>query len=158
MVAFSLRGMTVAIAAAGAALAVASCNLPPPTATQVQASNPRVTYKYNTDEALIQANQNATVFCGQYQAFPRTVSFTNDPDGGKAVVFDCMPKQPGMAALPATPANPPLTYNFRTDQELLDASRNAQNYCTSVGSPRLSSTVSTNAYGGKTVGFQCGTL
>ncbi len=155
---FSLPRMTIQAAAALTAAALASCTLPSQAPTQVQASNPRVTYKYNSDDALVQANQNASAFCGQYQALPRTVSLSTDTDGSKAVVFECAPRQPTMASVPSMPANAPLAYNFRTDQELLDASRNAQNYCASMGSPRMSSTVTTNAAGGKTVAFQCGAL
>lgn len=158
MVTLSIGRTAAWSAAAAAALTIASCAPPPPVATPVQASNPRVTYKYNTDDALIEANQKATAFCSQYQALPRTLSISNDINtAGKEVVFECMPRQPVVATIPAPPPppNPPLAYSYRTDQELLDASRNAQTYCASVGSPRLTSTVTTNAMGVKTVTFQC---
>jgi len=119
---------------------------------QVRASNPTVTYKYRTDQDLIQANQNAMTFCNQYRSTPRTASFSNDPDGSKVVVFECVQTSP-TASPPQY--NPNLIYNYRTDQELLDASRNAQFYCMNSGSQQVISNIVTNANGTKTVTFQC---
>ena len=65
------RGWSIALLAAGA---VASCGPLPSSQQPVQASNPSVTYKYRTDQELLQANQNATTHCGQYQTAPRTAN------------------------------------------------------------------------------------
>jgi hypothetical protein len=119
---------------------------------QVQASNPSVTYKYRNDQELVQANQNATTFCGGYQSVPRTARFANDPDGSRVVVFECVQAPP---AAPPPQFNPNLTYSYRSDQELLDASRNAQIYCMNNGSSQVISNISTNANGTRTVTFQC---
>ena len=119
---------------------------------QVQANNPSVTYKYSGDQELVQANQNAATFCNRYQSVPRTANFANDPDGGKVVVFECVQTS---AAIPPPQFNPNLAYNYRTDQELLDSSRNAQIYCVNNGSPQVISNIVTNANGTKTVTFQC---
>jgi hypothetical protein len=55
-----------------AAGAVASCAPWPSSQQPVQSSNPSVTYNYRTDQELLQANQNATTYCSQYQTVPRT--------------------------------------------------------------------------------------
>ena len=112
------RGLKIALLAAGA---VASCGPLPSSQQPVQSSNPSVTYKYRTDQELLQANQNATAFCGQYQTAPRTATLMNNADGSKTAVFECV-----RTALPApAPVNPNLSYTYRTDQELVQASQTA---------------------------------
>jgi hypothetical protein len=142
---------TVALLAAGVG---ASCGpLSSPSSQQpVQASNPSVTYNYRTDQELLQANQNATTYCAKYQTAPRSMNITNNPDGSKAVSFECVP-----STLPVpAPASPNLSYNYRTDQELVQASQTAGTYCQKYGSQPMTSTMVTNADGTKTVTFQCG--
>jgi hypothetical protein len=140
---------TVALLAAGA---VASCGPLPSSQQPVQSSNPSVTYNYRTDEELLQANRNATAYCSQYQTAPRTASITNNPDGSKAVVFECV-----RTTLPAPPPPPPsLSYTYRTDQELVQASQTASAYCAKYGSQPMTSTMATNPDGSRTVTFQCG--
>ena len=137
-----------------AGLMMASCaELQPSSPEQVQTRNPSVTYKYRTDDDLIQAGQRATTYCNQYQSIPRTVSFGNDTDGEKIVVFDCVPASAPMAPRPQF--NPNLTYNYRSDQELVDAARNAQIYCMNRGSQQVVSNIVTNANGTRTVTFYC---
>jgi hypothetical protein len=139
----------VAVLAAGA---VASCGPLPTSQQPVQASNPSVTYNYRTDQELLQANQNATMYCGQYQTTPRTANITNNPDGSKAVVFECV-----RTTLPAPPPTPPsLSYTYRTDEELVQASQTASAYCLKYGSQPMTSSVATNPNGTRTVTFQCG--
>ena len=140
-----------------AGLMVASCEPQSSSPQQVRTSNPSVTYKYHSDQDLVQANQSAATFCNQYQAVPRAVNFTDDWDdwdGGKVVVFECVSTT--IAGAPPQQFNPNLTYNYRTDQELLDASRKAQNYCRNNGSQQEAiSNIVTNASGTKTATFQC---
>ncbi|HMH49458.1 MAG TPA: hypothetical protein VK548_04445 [Candidatus Acidoferrum sp.] len=139
----------VAVLAAGA---MASCGPLPTSQQPVQASNPSVTYNYRTDQELLQANQNAATYCGQYQTTPRTANITNNPDGSKAVVFECV-----RTTLPAPPPTPPsLSYTYRTDQELVQASQTASAYCQKYGSQPMTSSVVTNPDGSRTVTFQCG--
>lgn len=146
-------------AGAASLLAVAACAQPSSEPQQVNVSNPSVTYKYRTDQELVQANERAAAYCSTYQSTHRTATFGTDPDGSKRVVFDCVksaamaPAAPVVAAAPA--AAPNLTYTYFTDQELLDASRNAQNYCVSRGSTQVSSTITTNTNGSRTASFQC---
>jgi hypothetical protein len=54
------------------------------------------------------------------------------------------------------PANPNLTYTYRTDQELVQASQTAGVYCQKYGSRPMTSTMVMNANGTRTVTFQCG--
>ena len=136
-----------------AGVMAASCTPQSSSPQQVQASNPTVTYKYRSDQDLLQANQNAATFCNRYQSVPRAANFGNDPDGSKVIVFQCVQMTTPAAQPPQF--NPNLTYNYRTDQELLDASRNAQIYCMNNGSQQVTSNIVTNANGTKTVMFQC---
>ena len=139
---------TVAVAG----LIVASCVAPQPAPEQVESSKPTVTYKYHNDEELIQVNQRAVTFCQQYNFTPRPESFSNDPDGNKVVVFECVPSS--MPA-PQPPMNPNLIYSYRTDRELLNASRSAQIYCMNSGAQQAISNIVTNTDGSRTVTFQC---
>ena len=136
----------VAVLAAGA---VASCA---PSPQPVQSSNPTVTYTYRTDQELIQANQRATTYCSQYQTAPRTANITTNPDGSKAVLFECVRTTPPAPA----PAPPSQSYRYRTDQELIQASQTADAYCLRYGSQPIMSSIVTNPDGTKTVTFQCG--
>jgi len=155
MTANSRRQMNVAgpTAAVLAGLLLASCVAPYAPPSQVQASNPTVTYKYRSDRELLQVNQNAANFCSQYQSVPRTANFTGDPDGSKVVNFECVPQAPPTASVQQFTPNP--AYSYRTDQELLDASRNAQSYCLSNGSQQVISNTTTSANGTKTFTFRC---
>ena len=137
-----------------AALLVSGCVAQNSAPQQVKASNPSVTYKYRGDQELLQANQNAMTFCSQYHSAARTAKITDSPDNGKTVVFECDAMPPVVAS--AQPYNPNLAYNYRSDQDLIDASRNADIYCmNNGGSQRAMSTVVTNPNGTKSVSFQC---
>jgi hypothetical protein len=130
----------------------AACTQLPSSQQPVQASNPTVTYDYRTDQELLRANQNATTYCGQYQTAPRTANITNNPDGSKAVVFECV-----RTTLPAPPPTTPTTPNtYRTDQELVQASQTASAYCLRYGSQPMTSSMAANSDGTRTATFQCG--
>jgi hypothetical protein len=145
------RGLSIALLAAGS---VAACTQLPPSSPQaVQTTSPTVTYNYRTDQELITANNNATTFCSQYQTVPRTANITNNSDGSKTVLFDCV----RTTALPAPAPNPNLlTYSYRTDPELVQASQTASAYCMQNASLPMTSRVTTNPDGSRTVAFQCG--
>ena len=103
MVLLRFQGLSITLLAAGA---LASCGPLAWSQQPVQSRNPSVTYNYRTDQELLQANQNATTYCGQYQAARRTASLTNNPDGSKTVVFECV----RTASLPVpAPANSNLS-------------------------------------------------
>ena len=146
------RRMNVWAVALLAAGGVASCAEFPTSQQPVQSSNPSVTYNYRTDQELLQANQNATTYCSQYQTAPRTANITNNPDGSKAVVFECV-----RTTFPSPPSTTPSqSYTYRTDQELVQASQTAGAYCLKYGSQPMASNIVTNPNGTKTVTFQCG--
>jgi hypothetical protein len=149
---FSQVNMRTAVVLA--TVVVASC-APSHSLQQVKASNPSVTYEYRGDQELLQAQQNAVTFCNQYQAAPRPARFTSGPnDGSDHVVFECDPSLPE-AALPQQALGSNLTYSYRTDQELLNASRSAQTYCMNNGSQQAVSSIGNNPDGSRTVMFQC---
>jgi len=147
--------MTTGTVAALTGLMIASCASPHSSPKQVAASNPTVTYEYRNDDELIQANQKAISFCNQYQGLPRAQSFDNSEEHHMhRVIFECV----GAASFSSTPvrqANSDLTYSFRTDQELLDVSRDAQVYCLNSGAPEMDSNIVIQSNGSKTVTFRC---
>jgi len=145
------RGLNIALLAAGA---VASCGPLASSQQPVQSRNPSVTYNYQTDQELLQANQNATTYCGQYQTAPRAATITNNADGSKTAVFECV--RTAVPAPPPAPVNPNLSYTYRTDQELVQASQAASAYCLRNGSQPMTSTMMANSDGTRTVTFQCG--
>lgn len=134
------------------ALLMASCapQVSPP--RQIKSSNPSITYNYRGDQELLKANQSAMTFCNQYHSAARTLNIVDDSDGSKTVNFECV----SMAdvTIPPQSFSPNYAYTYRADQELLDASRNAEIYCMNNGARAMSNTV-TDAYGTKTVTFQC---
>ncbi len=142
-------------AAVLATLAVAACTSSSHSVQQVRDSNPSVTYEYVGDEELLEAQQNAAAFCSQYQAAALPARITSGSGGGSNnVVFECDPNLPA-AAPPQQVAGSDLTYYYRTDQELLDASRSAHAYCADNGWQQAVPSVRTNTDGSRTVLFQC---
>ena len=146
-----LCALNIAVLAAGT---LAACAQFPSSQQPVQASNPSVTYKYRTDQELVTASQNATTYCSQYQTAPRAAIISNNTDGTKTAVFECV--RTGTVVSAPTPVNPNLSYTYRTDQELVQASQTASAYCLRNGSQPMTSTVMANADGTRTATFQCG--
>ena len=145
------RRLSLVVLAAGA---VASCGQMASSQLPVQSSNPSVTYNYRTDGELLTANQNATTFCGQYQTSPRTSNITNNSDGSKTVVFECM--RTAYNAPAPGPAYPQQSYTYRTDHELMQASHSAGAYCQRHGSQPMTSNTVINSDGSRTATFYCG--
>lgn len=136
-------------------LAVAGC-VPPPQAPQVtQSSNPTVTYKYRGDQEILTANQNALVFCAQYNASTTVGTITDNADGSRNAVFQCVPNQAGIAQPVMTTYNPNTFYVYRNDQTLLAPSPSAETYCMSNGGMRALQNVQQNANGTRTITYQC---
>jgi predicted aldo/keto reductase-like oxidoreductase len=138
---------------AAAVLAVAACAPQTTAPVQVQSSTPTVTYKYQNDQQLLDVNQNAAAFCSRYQAVPQAVDFSDNPDGSKAVVFNC--EQAVTPSPQQMQTNSSLTYTYGTDAELLAAQRNAQAYCMNGGQSQMSSEIAPNPDGTKTIMFKC---
>jgi hypothetical protein len=140
-------GIGVAIALAAVLVtACSSFNAP----RQVDESNPTVSYKYHDDDGLVQTTDMASTFCGRYQSIPRSVRFTRDGDDN-VVVYECV----STSRSSVSNFDPNLSYAYRTDQELLNGSQNAQAYCLENGSTRVVSHVVRNSNGTRTVTFQC---
>lgn len=156
---FRVLAASALVTVAAGALASCAADRPPEV---VSARNPSVTYKYRGDQELLRANQQAAAFCNQYGAAPRSANLTNNTDGTNTVIFECV--KPGTAAttaltpsVPLPPANPALSYTYRTDNELLDASRRADAYCMQHGQRMVApSNIVTNVDGSRSVSFQCG--
>ncbi|MBI1209197.1 MAG: hypothetical protein GC191_18145 [Azospirillum sp.] len=141
---------TAAVSVALLAAACAPLHSPP---EQVRATNPSVTYKYLGDQELLVANQKAMAYCSGYNSTPQTLSITESADGSKTVVFECIATTPILTT--ARTYNSNLVYSYRTDQDLLDASRNAQIYCLNNGWQGAVSTGVTHANGSGTASFRC---
>lgn len=147
--------ITKVTVAALTGLLIASCASTRSSPEQVAASNPTVTYEYRNDDELIQANQRAITFCDQYQALPRAQSFANAEDNRMhRVIFECVGAN-SLASAPPRQSGSDLTYSFRSDQELLDVSRDAQIYCLNSGAPQMHSNIVTHSNGSKSVTFRC---
>jgi hypothetical protein len=151
---FSPVDMRIVVVAL-ATVAIASCTSSSShELEQVEASNPSVTYEYLGDEELLQAQQNAVVFCSQYESTARPARITSGADGrSNTVIFECDPNLPTTA--PPEVRGSDLAYNYQSDQELLQASRNAHTYCTDNGWQQAVPTVRTNTDGSRTVVFHC---
>jgi hypothetical protein len=150
---FSIRGVACAIAAAGALAACAPMYSTGP--EQVYANNPSVTYNYSTDQDLLVAGQKATAFCSQYQStVARSGAIGSNPDGTNSVSFECVPMNAPAPTVAMVPPAAPMAYTYRTSQELLTASQNADAYCFKYGR-RSAANIATNMDGSKTATFQC---
>jgi hypothetical protein len=153
---YSWRSVRAAALLGTVALA-SSCVAPSSTHSlqQVRANPPSVTYAYDGDEELLQAEQNALTFCSKYNSTPEPARITSSSNvGTKDVTFECGPNPPATVVTQPVPG-PNLTYTYRTDQELLQASRTAEAYCANNGSRQVVSNITTNVDGSKTVVFQC---
>ena len=148
-----LRGATLCATGLLACMALAGCAPQYSSPQQVRATNPTVTYKYQNDQDLVQTSHKAAAFCTPYQSAPRQVSLSSEPDGSKIIVFECVPSTAQQVLV--QPTNPNLTYSYRTDQELVDASRSAQTYCQNNGGQQVLATMGTDQNGNKVVTFQC---
>lgn len=139
--------------AMAAAVLTASCaSTPSSSPRQVAENNPTVTYQYRTDDELIQANQRAISFCEPYRTLPRAQHFSENSEHQKTVVFECVSS---MQIAPIRQPDSELRYDYRSDQELLDVSRNAQIQCRDSGRPEMSSSVVVNPDGSRSVTFHC---
>jgi len=138
-----------------ACLATAACVAPHSGPQQVNASRPTVTYKYRNNDQLMEANERAGEFCDRYQSSPRSVDFGDDRDGQRYVVFECVASGP---TAERTRYDSNMTYTFRTDRELMEASRDARAYCKEqTGSSRIRSDITDDSGDVKRVHFECRT-
>lgn len=136
-----------------AVLLVAACAPQHSAPTQTQSTNPTVTYTYRGDEELVQANEKAMTYCGQYRSAARTARIDTASDGSKTVVFDCVATAPNLAT--SQVYNPDYPYNYRTDEDLLGVTQSADSYCSSNGSQRALTTINTDSNGTRTITFRC---
>lgn len=148
-----------ALLLAGFTVACAPIDRPP---REVSSSKPTVTYKYDSDEDLYEADQRASGYCAKYNLVPNATDFMTNESGQKIVTYDCLPASaPAFTSAPApmnaaaTPASPSLSYSYRTDRELLTASRNARVYCMNNGMQSTVTNTTVNPNGTKTIHFQC---
>ena len=136
-----------------ACLAMTACAAPHSGPQQVDASRPTVTYKYRNDDQLMEANERAEQFCDRYQAVPRSADFGDDRSGERYVTFECVAAGP---TAQASRYDSNMTYTFRTDRELLDASRDARAYCRErTGTSRISTEITDDTGDVKRVRFAC---
>lgn len=137
---------------------VASCGTTGGRAIPVQETAPSVSYDYTGDEGLIDATFQAEAYCRQFNSWPTTTSMDVASGGGSTVTFVC--DQTRATAYtgtqpPPLPANPTVSYSYRNDQGLIDATNQAQRHCADFGAHARSYTVTTGADGGRTVVFEC---
>ncbi len=144
------RGLAISLAIF-AAVAVVACApvSTPPEPVQVEAGAPEVSYKFYTDEELIEANNRARAYCNQYASTPSMQGkITTNQDGSKTVTFQCL------QAAPQAPAPPLETNTYHTDNDLLQTMNSAEAYCARSGQV-ASFNVSTSAAGTQTLTYRC---
>ena len=147
---FLSRGLAISLAIFAAVAVVACAPVSTPREpVQVEVEAPEVSYKFYTDEELIEANNRARAYCNQYASTPSIQGkITTNQDGSKTVTFQCI------QAAPKAPAPPLETYNYRTDNDLLQTMNSAEAYCARSGQV-ASFNVSTNAAGTQTLTYRC---
>jgi hypothetical protein len=142
---------------------VTACEPTHRTAREVDTTPPKVSYKYSSDEGLVEANAKARTYCSQYAATPSIRgSVTSNSDGSKTATFECVKtaavvNPPVMAAPAPAPAPAPrgyYNYSYRSDTELMQAIQSADSYCARTGQIASTSIV-TNTDGTKTLTYQC---
>jgi hypothetical protein len=142
---------------------VTACEPMHRTAQEVEARPPKVSYKYSSDDGLVEANAKARTYCSQYASTPSIRgSVTQNSDGTKTASFECVKTTavvttPPVVTAPAPVPAPPrgyYNYSYRSDAELLQAIQSADSYCARTG--QISSTsIITNTDGTKTLTYQC---
>lgn len=128
-------------------------------AEQVDSRAPSVSYDFNTDNGLLEANAKARAYCSQYAATPSMAGTIVDRnDGTRTVRFECISSSAVTApmAVQAYPAPPaaPRGYLYRSDSELLAAIQSADSYCGQYGQ-NASTSIATNANGSRSLSFEC---
>lgn len=150
------------------AASLAACAGQRPVSEAVSSTKPSITYSYTDDRALMDATHKAESYCSTYNAWPRTDSIYNKPEGGRNVTFIC--DQPRTAAVQMTPtsavivspmvtsptpAQPIVSYSYRDDRGLVEATSLAGRYCSGFGAQARSTLVQANTDGSKTITFDC---
>ena len=147
----AVRCMAIGVLSAAALAACASSG--PSQPQRVSSENPKVTYKYDSDQELLGASEQAAEFCRQYAGTtPQPGPIVDNNDGSESVVFECVPV--GGTSSTAAASLPPMTYTYRTSQELLQVSQSAESVCNEMGK-HATATIETNVDGTKTVTFKC---
>jgi hypothetical protein len=148
-----IRSKTAPMVPLFAVLLVAACAPQHAAPKQTQSTSPSVTYTYRGDEELVQANEKAMAYCSQYRSTARTARIDTSSDGSKTVVFDCVALAPSVATTQVY--NPDYPYVYHTDEDLLGVAQSADRYCSSNGSQRALTTISTDSTGARTITFRC---
>ena len=139
--------LTILIAVLAAAAACGTTHTP---LKEVGAQPPSVTYSFSTDAELLEANQRARVYCGQWATKPWVQGLiSNESDDTKTVTFQCVKASPQ-----PPPSSLPASSSFSSDAQLLDALESAAAYCEDQGKEATSSIV-TNPDGTKALSSQC---
>jgi len=141
----------VALAAGGLTACVASPSPPQP----VEETIPTVTYNYRSDQELAAASRAADDHCRRYNGRPRTANITNNPDGSNTVVFACDRMAAASVAPAPMPPPPTVSYTYRSDQDLVNATRTAEVYCANYNTRPSPARMSQNADGSRVVTFDC---
>jgi putative hemolysin len=139
------------VVATAATLMLAGCGSSRHEPQAVAAANPTITYKYHGEQELLQASNNASTYCSQYKAAPHTVRIERDNDP-HVVVFECIPNSGPVTTVQSFA--PGTAYTYHTDEELLDTSRNARNYCVAHGGQPVE-TITNNSDGTRSVSYSC---
>lgn len=150
----NLRKLGLFTASAALCIAIVSC-APSHELKQVETRNPVVTYEYRGDNELLQAQQSAIGFCQQYGREPGAGTISGGSGRNvQQVSFECG-SEPASGYAAGQGYGSDLTYSYRTDQDLLDASQDAEAYCFDRNARLAVSDIRNNSDGSKTIAFRC---
>lgn len=137
--------------------AVASCGTPAGRAVSVQETSPSVTYTFTDDQGLIDSTLQAEAYCREFNAWPTSTGVHTAPDGSR-MTFVCDRARTAAhtgAQPPPIPLNPTVSYTYRHERGLIDATTQAQRHCAGFGAQAQMTTITTGADGSRTVVFEC---
>lgn len=158
--AMAYTGFKAALAIVSVA-GLAACAVQNREPVAVSQTKPSITYSYVNDQGLVDATRKAETFCTTYNAWPSTQNIYTQPEGGRNVTFVCDQPRVAAAVSPApmivtAPAPQPMvSYTYRDDRGLVDATGTAARYCAGFAAQARSTVVQNNTDGSKTIGFEC---
>ncbi len=116
----------------------------------IRTEAPKISYKYDSDEALLEANNKARIYCSQYASTPNIQgTIIKSSEDSKSVTFECV-----KAGLPTPQVIPSTSCRYLTDEELLQSMQSADIYCARLGKI-ASTTIVVNPDSTKSLNYQC---
>lgn len=120
---------------------------------QFAKTKPSIIYTYRNDQGFVIASQNATVFCNQRPSISQSITFSGDPRGAKAVIFECRRTQTPEVTMALGRVG--LNNDHRSGLNLPNMPRDARIQCNAHDEHPSSSSNTLNRDGINTVTVEC---